>query len=83
MHLTPDGLYSFESPRTVSACDAVTLGDAMDSCPSDPKKIIAELRVDWGHTSAKRLGKKVSADSDGEMTHSVNYVDEVLGRCDI
>ena len=55
----------------------------MDSCPSDPKKIIAELRVNWGHTSAKRLEKKVSADSDGEMTHSVNYVDEVLGRCDI
>ena len=40
-----DGLRRFETPRTVPACKAVTLGDAMDGCPSVPRKIIMAPHV--------------------------------------
>ena len=36
---TEDGSYQSDPPRTFSARKAVTLGDSMDSCLSDPRKI--------------------------------------------
>ena len=46
--LTEDGLYRFVPLRTSPVCGAVTLGGARDECPSDPKKIITKLHVNWG-----------------------------------
>ena len=78
MHLLPteDGPSRFERPQTPSGCQALTLGGAMDGCPSDPKKICMQLHVNWGHASARQL-IWVSVDSDGDNMHLANYADEV------
>ena len=72
----------FAPPQTFSACGAVTLGDALDGCLSDPEKIIMELHVNWGCAPAPRL-HRVLADSGGENVHLVNCVDEVLEHCEV
>ena len=74
-----DGLYRFEPPRTFPACEAVTLGDAMDGCLSDPKKISTELRANRGHASAQQF-RRVLAEPDGGNTHLAILVGEVLGQ---
>ena len=61
-----DGLLQFEPPRTVSACNAATLGGAMAGCPSGPMKSIMELHVTWGHVSAQQL-KRVLVDSGSDL----------------
>ena len=60
----------------------VFLGDARDGCHRDPKKIIAELYVNWGRASAQQL-KGVFADSDGGNAHLLNYVDEAFGQREV
>ena len=55
-------------------------GDATDACLSNPKRIRMKLRVNWGRTSAHHP-KRVSADSAGETTGLVSYVDEALDQC--
>ena len=54
----------------------------MDSCLSDPVKIIPSLRSNWGHASANQ-SKRVSADPDRGAMGLGNYVDEASGRCAI
>ena len=68
-----DGLYQFEPPRTFSACQAVTLGDALDRCLSDPNEISMGAYANWGHARAHRLKIRIRtafiwvlADSHGE-----------------
>ena len=46
---TGDGLRQFDPPGALSARKAVTLGDALGGCLSDPKKIVVKLHVNWGH----------------------------------
>ena len=36
---TPDGLYSFETPLTFAACEAVTLGDATNGSLAAPRSL--------------------------------------------
>ena len=55
----------------------MTLGDARDEITSDPRKVITKLHVPWAHPSARRL-KRDLVDS-----HLANYVDEVLGDCEV
>ena len=43
-----DGLYQREPPRTMSACEAVAFGDAMDGFLSGPKEIGTKMRVKIG-----------------------------------
>ena len=62
--LTEDGMCSLTPPRTSSACEAVSLGDARGGAPSDPKKIIMKLHVNWGRASANQL-KRELVDSGG------------------
>ena len=47
LHLpsTVDGLYCWAPPRTLSACKAVSFGDARCRSPSDPENIMMELHV--------------------------------------
>ena len=70
LHLpcTERRLYRFEPPRTFSACKALTLGGAMDGCPSDPGKIILEMHVRWVRASAQQLsGAPVSSDGENML----------------
>ena len=82
MPLVESGLIRFVPPRDFSACTAVTSGDARGDSISGPKKIIMKLHVNWGHASATQL-KRVLVDSDGGTSHLANYVDDVLGNCDV
>ena len=59
-----DGSYRFVPPRAFSACKAATLGEAMDACLPDPKKIATRLYVNWGRDSHRQL-VRVLADFDG------------------
>ena len=71
----------FGLPQAFSACRAVTLEDARDGCPPDPKKIIMTPHANWGHASVPQP-MRVLVDSDWDTVHLLNYVDEVLGRFD-
>ena len=77
--LTEDGPYRPEQPQTSSTCEAVTLRGARESCLSDTKKIIIELRVIWGHAPARQL-RRVFVHSGGDNMRVVNYVDASLER---
>ena len=66
--------------RTFSFCQAVTLGDAMDGCVSDPKKISMKFFVNWGPFWAQQL-ERVLVDSDEDNRHSANFAGEVLEQC--
>ena len=55
---------SFAPPLTFPAYNAATLSDARDGALSDPKKIIIELHVNRGHTSARQI-KRVLVGSEG------------------
>ena len=77
-----NGSYQFDPPRTFSACKAVTLGDSLDGCSSDPKKIVVKLHLNRGHVSAHQF-KWVSADSDGDNPHSLTCVDAYSGQCEV
>ena len=55
LRLVESGLIRFAPPRELSACTAVTLGDAQDDNISDLKKNIMKLRANWGHASATQL----------------------------
>ena len=65
-----------------SSCKALTLGDAMEGCLSDPEKITLKLRVNWGPASAQQLTKAL-VDSDANNMHSAHYVDEALEQSDV
>ena len=56
LHLlyTPGGLYRFETPPTLAAREAVTLGDAGDGGLAYPGEIVMKLHVKWGHASAQQ-----------------------------
>ena len=48
------GMCRFEPLQNSWACTGVPLGDAMDGCLADTKKITMELHVNWGHASAQQ-----------------------------
>ena len=74
-------MYQFEPPRAISVCKAVTFGDALNGCQSDPKKIATKLHVSWGHGSAQQLRRVL--ESDGDNLHLLTCVDEVLEQRDV
>ena len=82
MPLVESGLVRFGPPREISACAAVTVGDAQDGGISDPRKIILKLHANLGHASATQL-KRVQVDSGGGTSHSANHVDAALETCDV
>ena len=71
-----DGLCQFDPPRASSACKAVTLGGAAESCLSVAAKIIKRPHVNWRFPAAHQL-KRVLADSDREAMDSANFADKV------
>ena len=75
--LVGSGLIRFDPLREVSACTAVTLGDAQDDGISDPKKSITKLHTNWGHASATQF-KRILADSGGGMSLLANHVDAAI-----
>ena len=68
LHYKAGSLYHLGPPRTFSP------GDAVDTCLSDPKTIIAKLRVHWGHASAHQHRR---------VLRLVNYVGDVYEQCGI
>ena len=70
----PDAPYRCETPLTFAACKV-----AEDGCPSGPKKIVAKLRVIWGHASAQQL-RRVLVDSDGGNIHLLTCAGEALAQ---
>ena len=83
-HLTikGSGLLRFSSPKGFSAFAAATPREAQDVSASDPKRIITKLRTFWGRASASQW-KRILADSDGGMSHLIERVDIVLGKCEV
>ena len=79
--ITSGGLLRSVPPTLFSACSAVTLGDACDGSVSDPRKIIAKLRVNRGHASACQP-KTALVDSGGGNSRLVNFAGEVLEHCE-
>ena len=63
-------------PRTLSTCEAATLGDARHGDLSDPKKIIMKSRVSWGLESAEQK-KRELVNSDGDNLHPLQHADDV------
>ena len=82
MRFSEDGPYRFGRPRGLSACRAVSFGEAMGSCLSGAKEIISIWRVSRGHVSAQQL-KRALGVSDGEATHLAGHVDAVLAHCNV
>ena len=84
LHLpdTPDGLCRFETPLTFAAYKAVTLEDARDGSLTGPKKVVAEMHVNWSNASAQRL-RRALADSEGDNMHLLTCVDELLAQCGV
>ena len=82
LHLpyTPDGLYRFETPLAVAACNAAALGDAEDCSLTDPKKIVMKLHANWGHASEQQLKREV-LDSAGNNAHLLTCLGEELAQC--
>ena len=76
-----DGLLYLAPPKDVSACTAVTLGDARDDSVSDHRKIIMKLHVNWGHASAHQL-ERVMVDSEEGNSRFADFADEVLEQCE-
>ena len=56
--------------------------DAFDGFPSDSKKLVMKLRVNWGHASAHQL-RRVLVDSDGGNAHLLTCADEVLEQREV
>ena len=56
LHLpyTEGRLCQFEPTGSFSSRKAVAPGDAMDGCPSGPKRIITKLQASSGHMSAQQ-----------------------------
>ena len=52
MPRAPDGLCRFETPLTLTARKAVTLGGATGGSLTGPKKIVMKSHANWGHASA-------------------------------
>ena len=77
-----DGMCCFGPPQTFSACKAATLRGAMCGCLPDPKKIIAELHVNWENAATQRL-KRVLVDPNGGKMHLVNCAGEVPEHCEV
>ena len=68
-----DGPRRYGTPQSLSAREAVTLGDAFDRCASDP----AEISVESHANSSARQKKRALVDSVGENMHSANFLGEV------
>ena len=83
LHLpfTDDGLFRLAPPKEISACTALTLGDAREDSASDARRVFMKLHGYWGHASAHQL-KRPLADSEGGKSHLVNYVDKVPEHCE-
>ena len=60
----------------------MSLGNVGDGCLSGPKKIIAKLHAKWGRVSAQQF-KRLSAVLDRDNMNSLNFVDELLARCEV
>ena len=69
------------TPRTFSACAAVTFRGATDARFPDPRKIATALHVSWGHASAHQ-SRRVMVGPDGEPVGVVTYV-QSFGQCEI
>ena len=68
---------SLAPPRPLSACRAVTKGDARDGARSDPKKVILKLHFNRGRASAQQI-KRVLVDSEWGVLRLLQHADEVL-----
>ena len=54
----------------------------MASSLSDPNKSFTGAHVNWGRASAHQM-KRVSADSDWESMHMVNFADDVSAQFEL
>ena len=73
---------SFNPPRTLSACEAATLGYARHGTLSDPKKIIMKWYVNWRSASAQQI-ERAMVRSGWDNLHLPQHVDEVLVHCEV
>ena len=65
-----------------AALTSSTLGEAVDGEKCDPREIVRKLHVNWGHASSQQL-KRAMAEADGRANSLIQYVDEVVGNCDV
>ena len=80
---TADGMRFFEPPSGLIGDQSCYLCGAQGTdVPPNLKKVVARLRVNWGHASAQQF-KRVPADSDQGNLHLSNCVDAALARCDV
>ena len=73
---------SFTPPYTSSACKAVTLGGVRGGVPSDPKRVMTKLHVNWGHASARQIRREL-VDSGKDNLHLLHHVGQELVRCEV
>ena len=69
-------------PRIFPSRRPVALEVVVDSCLSDPGKVIAKLHVNWGHSSAQQP-QRVLVDSGGETMCLVKFAGGVPKQCNV
>ena len=70
------------SSSSFSARKAVTQGDALDGCLSDPRNFVVKFHVNWGHASEQQ-SRRVLADPVGGNLHLLTCAGEVVEQREV